>query len=193
MSKKYVIRLLIWFLLVVILSIFTYYNKVLFINPLNQSITDLEQKEKIQLSTLEDINNKIFEYNLKLYDDNTIKQMIPDEYDENETLQFFVYRPINLAEAKLLGINTEDVMPENINWSNSKSDDGVMAKKIMITFEIQDMSNLSTFIDELAESVRCVYFGNINFTLPGEKGLISTETKIKITMDYYLFYMKPTS
>lgn len=191
MNKKYVTRVLVWFLLVLVLSVITYYNRVLFINPLNQTITNLEQKEKTQLATLEDINDKIDEYNLKVYDDNTIKQMIPEDYNENEALKFFVYRPINLSEAKLLSVDTEDKMPENINWSNSKSDDGVMAKKIMITFEIQDLSKLSKFIDELAESVRFVYFGNINFTLPGEKGYDSSETKpIKITMDYYLFYVK---
>lgn len=191
MNKKYVTRVLVWFLLVLVLSVITYYNRVLFINPLNQTITNLEQKEKTQLATLEDINDKIDEYNLKVYDDNTIKQMIPEDYNENEALKFFVYRPINLSEAKLLSVDTEDKMPENINWSNSKSDDGVMARKIMITFEIQDLSKLSKFIDELAESVRFVYFGNINFTLPGEKGYDSSETKpIKITMDYYLFYVK---
>ncbi len=191
MRNKIFYRLLIWFLLIIVLTFITFLNyRIIIVNTITK---DIEREKQIaneydgKNGKLQDIIDEIEEYNERVYEDSKYDMMIPDYYDEREIILFYVDRPILISNAELLSVSlTNESMPTNINWSSNLNKKDVKAVKVSVSFHVLDEENITTYIEELQTSVRCIYISNIDFILPGE--FLPDDPNIKVQMEYYLFY-----
>ncbi|QVK19188.1 hypothetical protein KHQ81_05670 [Mycoplasmatota bacterium] len=189
MNKKFIYRVLTWTVLVVVLTFVTIYNYRIFVT--NSVKKDIEKQEAInkeyegKYGHIQSVINKIDQYNDKVYDDNKYADLIPDYYDSKEILSKYVNRPILLSNAELLSVSLSEAMPANIKWSNNSNTKDIKGIKVSVTFDIE-INNLDVFINELQTSLRCIYFGDIKYTLSGENA--PDNEKIKVNMIYFLFY-----
>lgn len=186
MSKKLLSRVLVWSLLIIGLTLVTFYSHTIFVKSLEDKIVELKRIEQSTKSDILILNAQIERYNDSLYDNNKLLLMIPDEESNNNIQQKYILRPLNVADASMISFSISDTTPKNLNLSSD-----VRAKKVLLKFEVDDVDQLYSFINELYDSIRCVYFGNINYKLPGEKELLSGNTKkIVVQIEYFLFYNK---
>ncbi len=190
MNRKYFYRALVWILLIVGLTLVTFFNYRMFIT--NSVKKDIAREETVAqqydgtTGQIQMLITKINNYNNKVYDDNTYTQMIPLGYDDKEIILDYVERPILLSNASLISIGLKDnTMPTNIKWSSTGSAKDIKGVQITVSFKIADISDLTKYIDELQTSVRCVYFGDLSYTLPAND---AQDSSVTIKMIYYVFY-----
>lgn len=190
MSKKYINRALTWSLLVIALIFVTIYMHRIFIT--NGVLKEIEE-EKINAQSYDGnigkiamMQNRLNNYNSRIYDDNKFAQMIPDGYNDNEIIINYVNRPVLLSGANLLDVKLAQEMPAGIEWTNKSSIKDIKAVKVTVNFEIDDIDALEDYIAQLESSIRLIYFGDIKFNLPGENS--PENMTLKVQMNYYLFY-----
>lgn len=186
MMNKNLYRSLVWTVLVVILSFATYY---IYKSTITNSIKLRIEQEKAALEEytggvgkIDLINLNIARYRRYVIEDNKYSYYIPDGLNLQEILMHYVERPILLSDAELITVADSTDVPKSIDLAGYPD---VKAVKLTVNFYVDDLSELYKYIEELQNSVRLIYIGSIRYVLPAPG---STNTKIRVTMEYYLFY-----
>lgn len=186
MMNKNLYRSLVWTVLVVILSFATYY---IYKSTITNSIKLQIEQEKAALEEytggvgkIDLINLNIARYRRYVIEDNKYSYYIPDGLNLQEILMHYVERPILLSDAELITVADSTDVPKSIDLAGYPD---VKAVKLSVNFYVDDLSELYKYIEELQNSVRLIYIGSIRYVLPAPG---STNTKIRVTMEYYLFY-----
>lgn len=186
MMNKNLYRSLVWTVLVVILSFATYY---IYKSTITNSIKLQIEQEKAALEEytggvgkIDLINLNIARYRQYVIEDNKYSYYIPDGLNLQEILMHYVERPILLSDAELITVADSTDVPKSIDLAGYPD---VKAVKLSVNFYVDDLSELYKYIEELQNSVRLIYIGSIRYVLPAPG---STNTKIRVTMEYYLFY-----
>lgn len=186
MMNKNLYRSLVWTVLVVILSFATYY---IYKSTITNSIKLRIEQEKAALEEytggvgkIDLINLNIARYRRYVIEDNKYSYYIPDGLNLQEILMHYVERPILLSDAELITVADSTDVPKSIDLAGYPD---VKAVKLSVNFYVDDLSELYKYIEELQNSVRLIYIGSIRYVLPAPG---STNTKIRVTMEYYLFY-----
>lgn len=186
MMNKNLYRSLVWTVLVVILSFATYY---IYKSTITNSIKLQIEQEKVALEEytggvgkIDLINLNIARYRRYVIEDNKYSYYIPDGLNLQEILMHYVERPILLSDAELITVADSTDVPKSIDLAGYPD---VKAVKLSVNFYVDDLSELYKYIEELQNSVRLIYIGSIRYVLPAPG---STNTKIRVTMEYYLFY-----
>ncbi len=186
MMNKNLYRSLVWTVLVVILSFATYY---IYKSTITNSIKLQIEQEKAALEEytggvgkIDLINLNIARYRRYVIEDNKYSYYIPDGLNLQEILMHYVERPILLSDAELITVADSTDVPKSIDLAGYPD---VKAVKLNVNFYVDDLSELYKYIEELQNSVRLIYIGSIRYVLPAPG---STNTKIRVTMEYYLFY-----
>lgn len=186
MMNKNLYRSLVWTVLVVILSFATYY---IYKSTITNSIKLQIEQEKAALEEytggvgkIDLINLNIARYRRYVIEDNKYSYYIPDGLNLQEILMHYVERPILLSDAELITVADSTDVPKSIDLAGYPD---VKAVKLTVNFYVDDLSELYKYIEELQNSVRLIYIGSIRYVLPAPG---STNTKIRVTMEYYLFY-----
>ncbi|NLC94329.1 MAG: hypothetical protein GX676_01405 [Bacilli bacterium] len=184
--NKNLYRSLVWTVLVVILSFATYY---IYKSTITNSIKLQIEQEKAALEEytggvgkIDLINLNIARYRRYVIEDNKYSYYIPDGLNLQEILMHYVERPILLSDAELITVADSTDVPKSIDLAGYPD---VKAVKLSVNFYVDDLSELYKYIEELQNSVRLIYIGSIRYVLPAPG---STNTKIRVTMEYYLFY-----
>lgn len=185
MKNRYLLRLIIWLVLIIGLSVITYINYQIFVVDSVKKDIVLAEKERDELNReLKLIEQKITEYNQKVYEESRYLLFIPDGFDNKEILNY-VQQPLLKAEGKLISqITLTEEMPTNIKWSKTANHKDIKAIKVSIVFDIST-DKLTTYISELQATVRCIYFGDFRYTIPE-----NYNAKLRVNMSYYLFYKR---
>lgn len=184
MSKN-IYRSFVWTLLIVVLSFATYY---IYKSVITNSIKLQIEQERAALEEytgglgkIDLINLNISRLNRYVIEDNKYSHYIPDGLNRQEILLNYVERPILLSDAELISFSDSIDLPKSLNLSSFED---IKAVKISINFYVDDLEELNTFLAQLQGSVRLIYIGSIRYTLPTG----GSNNKIRVTMEYYLFY-----
>ncbi|MDF2698519.1 MAG: hypothetical protein K0Q49_75 [Haloplasmataceae bacterium] len=193
MNRKYITRILVWALLVIILSVGSFYLRLLLIQPLNTQIENLSKKKIDTEQTIKLLETQLNNFNNITYNNNEISLMVPLNLDIDEIEQKYVLRPVYMLDLILNDYNISDGAPTNLLLSKD-----IGSKKITVDFTIEkdeitglEIGPLYDYINELYASQRSVYFGNFTYKqqgelMPGKEPMSS----INVTLEYYLFYYK---
>lgn len=187
MIRKYFKRIFAWGLLITVLTFASIYGRRLVIEPMDQEILELEQKQKNLEFRVLSIKTQINRYTVDYLDNGAINSRIPTGYDQLRMENFYVKKPATIDRVNGNLVNytiTNDSKPANLSLSND-----VRGVRVTTTVEFQTEEQIYNYLAELHQSIRAVYVDTINFNLPGEEQENRKEPyKYTVQLTYYTFY-----
>lgn len=189
MLNKYFNRIIIWTLLILLLSIATYFNRSIFVQSLEDEITELKADENSLKNQLTFKSAQINLYNSVYYDNSEIEHMIPTGYNELDVINYYIKRPVEISpvSGKLINYTiTRNIKPEQLKLSNN-----VEGTKINATIEFDDPTldcevQIERYIQTLQNTVRSVYLSQISYSKPSE-GIDKNQFVYVVQIEYYIF------
>jgi hypothetical protein len=182
--RKYLNRIVVWGLLIVALSFGTYYATKFFLDPLDNTILDLQKEQTDIQRDITMITSQINRYNTLYFEENKINVMIPKGYQQLDIENKYVKKPVQIDTVKGTLQNytiTNNVKPEHLKLSNN-----IAGVKITAAVQFETMDQVVNYVYELHNSARSVYINQLTYNLPSEGAKDPFTYTVQI--EYFVFY-----